>query len=520
MRPLLHRRRLTWLVFLGCLILNVVFVTTRGAWESDLAGDPDEAAHAVTALMLRDYLAGGWRQHPLAFAEQYYADFPKVALGHYPPGFYLLAGTWLLPHASISSLFLLQAVLGAALCSVVFRITSKSANNTAGLLAAALMALLPVGLKQMQLVMSDLLLALLGLAAALLWRDYLNRPTARRALGFGFITAAAILTKGSALGLCVIPPLATLACARFDLLKKLSWWLCGAPVALLAGPWMLYSSRITAEGMLHVPLARFVPEAAAYYLRTLPHALGWPLAVLGPAGAAWLMLRPNRCPRPSQAAALGALACGTLLVVLLVPAGMTARYLLPCLPVLVTGAVMILHPVMRRNTWGRVLGLLIAGVCLFFMPGWPEKRVDGFSAAVQRSGMPALDAPAPQNWLVASDPRGEGAVIAATAFACPRRSPSLLRVYRGSKELAQSDWMGRGYQPAHADASSLLAHLDRRGITRVFVDLSVPETMRKEHEKRLETALQAATDRWKLDFEQPVTREPGKQGRMLVFTRW
>lgn len=520
MLPLLDRRRFTWLIFLGCLILNVVFVTKRGAWESDLGGDPDEAAHAVTALMLRDYLAGGWRQNPLAFAERYYADFPKVALGHYPPGFYMLAGTWLLPHASISSLFLLQALLGAALCGVVFRIASKSAGNTAGLLATALVGLLPTGLKQMQLVMSDLLLTLLGLAAALLWRDYLNRPTVKRALGFGFITAAAILTKGSALSLCVIPPLTTMACARFDLLKKLSWWLCGAPVALLAGPWMLYSTKITAEGMLHVPLAQFALEAGAYYLRMLPHEVGWPLSVLGVAGATWSILCPKRCPEPSQAAALGALACGTLLIVLLVPAGMTVRYLLPCMPVLVIGAVMLIHTLVPRNTWGQMLDYLIVAFCLYFMIGCPAKRVSGFGAAVQRSGVTALGLPAPQKWLVASDPRGEGAVIAAAAFACPQRSPSLLRVYRGSKELAQSDWMGRGYQAAFADEESLLDHLDARLITRVFLDLSVPEEARKAHETLLAKAMQSTSKRWILEFEQEVTRAPGRTGKLRVYKRF
>jgi hypothetical protein len=516
---MLHRRRLTWLVFLGCLVMNLMFLTTRGAWQSDLGGDPDEAAHAVTALMVRDYLADGWSQHPLAFAERYYADFPKVALGHYPPVFYLIAGAWLLPYASISSLFLLQGVLAALICSMVYRFVAKGQENAGGLVAAMMTALLPTGLKQMQLVMSDLLLTLLGLAAALLWRDYLNRPKASRALGFGFITAVAILTKGSALGLCAIPPLATLACGRFNLVKRLSWWLCGVPVALLAAPWMLYSSKITVEGMLYVPLLQFVPDAAAFYLDALPNTLGWPLAAMGLAGAAWLMLRPSQCPNPSQAAALGALACGTLLIVLLVPAGMTTRYLLPCLPVLVAGAVMILQRIKKYIPHGHLFGGLVVAGCMFYMPGCPAKEVKGFSAAVQLSGVPSLDAPASQNWLVASDPRGEGAIIAAAAFATQRRSPSLLRVYRGSKELAASDWMGRGYKVAFENAESLLDHLNKQDITRVFVDLSVPENARKEHEKLLETAMRSQSELWHLDFEQEVKRAPGQTGRLLVFKR-
>ena len=43
----------------------------------------------------------------MAFAQAYYTAFPKVArAGHYPPGYYLLAGVWLLLVPSIQGLFL------------------------------------------------------------------------------------------------------------------------------------------------------------------------------------------------------------------------------------------------------------------------------------------------------------------------------------------------------------------------------------------------------------------------------
>ena len=521
MQALLFRRRLTWLVFATCLILNLVFVTTQGAWQSDLAGDPDEAAHAVTSLMLRDYLAGGWKQPPMTFAQQYYADFPKVALGHYPPGYYLLAGAWMLPGASVPALFVLQAALGAALCAVLYRIVSKAGGTWAGVVSALLMSMLPTGLKQIQLVMSDTLVVLLGLTAALIWRDYLNRPTVRRSLGFGLVAAAAILTKGSAMGLCVIPPLATLLCGRLGLLKRVSWWLCAVPVLLIAAPWMLYSSKITAEGMLHVSLAEFLPEATAYYLKALPRALGWPLALLAPAGVVlmlWLS-RGGRGKHATQSAALGALAFGALLIILLVPAGMTERYLLPAMPVLLAGVLTATGMLWQPGSRGQAIALLAVMAAALPMVGWPEKRVSGFSTSVARAGVPAGAISRQTNWLVASDPRGEGAVIAAAAFDCPQRYPSPLRVYRGSKELSSSDWMGRGYKPAFNTPKELLEHLDRLKITRVFVDLSVPANQRKEHERLLEAALVNSHASWAMEFEQTVTRSPGLIGRMRVYKR-
>jgi 4-amino-4-deoxy-L-arabinose transferase-like glycosyltransferase len=517
--PLPNRRRLTWLVFATSLAINLFFVSTRGAWHSDLAGDPDEAAHAVTSLMIRDYLAGGWKQPPLAFAERYYADFPKVALGHYPPGYYLLAGVAMLPVADISTLFVLQAILGAALVTVLYRLVSKVGGVWPGLAAAGLLAVLPAHLKLMQLVMSDILVALLALAAAMLWRDYLNKPASRRALGFGMVTAMAILTKGSAMGLCAIPPLATLFSGRLALLKRPSWWLCAAPVVVLAAPWMLYSSKITAEGMMHVPLSKFIPDAASYYFQTLGTAMGWPLAALGAVGIVVMVLRSKPSGETHQAASLAALTCGTVLIILLVPAGLTERYLMPCMPVILAGAVL-LPCTSPPRTRSRVLTLsaVIAAGALT-MAGWPEKQISGFSEAVEKSGVPALNSGVSARWLVASDPRGEGAIIAAAAFECPQRSPSLLRVYRGSKELAKSDWMGRGYQAAFEDAGALLEHLDRRGITRVFVDHSAPESARKDHERLLEAALDASKDRWTLDFEQPVKRSRLQAGHLRIYRR-
>jgi hypothetical protein len=147
-----------------------------------------------------------------------------------------------------------------------------------------------------------------------------------------------------------------------------------------------------------------------------------------------------------------------------------------------------------------------------------RKEVSGFHSAVTRSGISTSGA-SRQNWLVTSDPRGEGAVIAAAAFDCPRRSGFLLRVYRGSKELSSSDWMGRGYHAVFNTPKDLLGHLDRLNITRVFVDLSVSANLRTTHEKLLEATLDGAKTAWVLDFEQAVARSPWEKGRMLVYKR-
>lgn len=514
------RRRCTWFVLLTCLVLNCFFVVSQGAWTSDLGGDPDEAAHAVTSLMVRDFLDGGWRQPPLGFAKRFYEDFPKVALGHYPPGYYCLAGLWLLPVASIKSLLLLQAVLSAFLAALVYRLASKLVSLPGAIVAGLLMAVLPVSLGQIQLVMSDTFLTLLCLLAVTLWRDYLNRPSMGRAAGFGLLAAAAILTKGSAMGLCVVPPVATALVGRWHLLKSTSWWFSGLPAALLAGPWMLYSTKITAEGMIHRPLHEFVPEAVAYYGRAMPHTLGWVLAVLAFAGVVCLGARAwTQARGGALAASLCAMLAGMLLIILVVPAGLNGRYLLPVLPTLLVGALLMADhqcAVLPKYRWMALLSVTVGG--FMQVVDWPTKEVRGFGMAVAQSGIPA-SATDMSNWLVASDPRGEGAIIAAAAFNCPQRSPSSLRVYRGSKELASSDWMGRDYRSPFVDEAGLLEHLDKLRVSRVFVDLSGAVAKRLPHEKLLQSAMQSANDRWTIDFEQTITRRLGETGTLLVYKR-
>jgi hypothetical protein len=67
-----------------------------GAYASGFGGYPDEPAHLVTSLMVRDFVAGLHFRHPWQFAQQYYLHYPKVAIGVWPPVFYGALGAWFL----------------------------------------------------------------------------------------------------------------------------------------------------------------------------------------------------------------------------------------------------------------------------------------------------------------------------------------------------------------------------------------------------------------------------------------
>ena len=102
------------LVYLVFLLVAVGFQWMQGAYQAEFGGHPDEAAHYVTGLMVHDYLAAGLPGNPMRFAQMYYDHYPKVALGNWPPVFYLIQSAWtLLLTPSRASLLLLMAALEA-----------------------------------------------------------------------------------------------------------------------------------------------------------------------------------------------------------------------------------------------------------------------------------------------------------------------------------------------------------------------------------------------------------------------
>ena len=61
-----------------------------GGFAADRGNHADEAAHYVSSIAIADYLASGLGSRPVAFFINYYAHFPKVAIGHWPPFFEFL----------------------------------------------------------------------------------------------------------------------------------------------------------------------------------------------------------------------------------------------------------------------------------------------------------------------------------------------------------------------------------------------------------------------------------------------
>jgi 4-amino-4-deoxy-L-arabinose transferase-like glycosyltransferase len=380
----------------------------------------------------------------------------------------------LLLGASTSALFVLQALTLAGLATLTYHLGRRLLPKALAAAAGMGVIALPLALKLSLHVMSDVLLALLCLWAAILWAWYLRMPSIRRALVWGCVAAAAILTKGSGIGLCLLPPVATLLAGKWRLALTGSWWCSALPVAVLAAPWMLYSTGISKEGMTQLSPWQYFLQAVPYHLKAIPAVFGWPFTLLASAGiVGGLITGWRRKALLPETASLAGMAFGMTAVLLLVPVGLSTRYMLTLAPAMLLAAAAALHWFPWRGNvalLGKALSIFACNL-LLIPPGiLLRKEVNGFHAAVARSGI-------------------------------------------------SSDWMGRGYHTAFNTPKELLEHLDRLNITRVFLDQSMPTNQRTAHERLLEAALDGAKAAWALDFEQTVSRSPWENGRMRIYQR-
>lgn len=472
------------------LVLSLQWLS--GAYQSEFGAHPDEAAHVVTGLMVRDYLIHGIPRNPLRFAEEYYEHYPKVALGHYPPVLYVFEAVWTLVFStSRMSILLFMAAQSILLAIVVFRAVESRVGFVEGLVGGALCCLIPLAQQSTSTVMADVMLTLFCLVAGLAFVRYLDSRRFADSCAFGLFASLAILTKGSALFLAAVPVVAVVLCRRFDCVKRFSFWLPALIVAVLCGPWMALTWRIAGQGWTGDSPAVFFAKAIPYFSHGILQTLGFVLVL--PALLGVLTNRLFGMWRDDSLAPMTAVMTAIPLCLLAffsaIPAGLELRYLLPGIPPMIVLALIGIRAIMSR--WELTRGPWPAALCALVAVGFlvekfeiPRKRFAGFQEVTREiRGSPAAQT---GEILISSDARGEGAFIAELAIAEP--SPSRT-VRRASKLLATSDWMGRGYTLRYETATQLAEFLSKSAISWIVVDRSVPPEDRVPHQTLLEETL-------------------------------
>ncbi|HEX4085482.1 MAG TPA: glycosyltransferase family 39 protein [Chthoniobacteraceae bacterium] len=501
-----ERRPPSWgliLLYLIVLASGMLFHFASGSESSELGSHPDEAAHFVTGLMVRDYLASGFHESPLRYADEYYRHYPKIGLGIWPPVFYLAQALWAAVfHGGVATILRMVLALGVALAMVMGWWLWRVFGWVEAFTGAVLLTALPLVQQYSNMVMAETLVALLMFGAVCYFARYLEGAEWSGAIGFGICGGLAIMTKGTGLALALVPLLAILFTRRFALLKRPSLWVAALIVAVIAGPWTWHFRNQGRGGWEEPnPSLHFTTMALGYYAREICVALGWMLVAAAALGVIFLFLprRPKQ-QKPAIAVCSLSLVIAVWIFQCLTPVGLEARHLMPAMPALIVLAMAGLHGLGRCTT---VRGVIAAGMlAIFFLaPDLPHSPAPepGYGSIGNASALSPFRIPRKQ-WggfellaeaalaggqgpiLVASDARGEGMFIADVAINDPHR-PSYI-VERASKLLASSTWSGSGYQSFYQTPGQVLAALEKEKIRYLVTDSSVAHP--SEHERLLE----------------------------------
>lgn len=481
--------------FLILFALALLSTWLRGAWDAGVGVQDDEPAHYVTAMMVRDFLASGDWADPMGFAQEYYLHYPKVAVGQWPPALYGLLGSWmLLVGVGPASVSAFGALLAAWIALLVLRTlkdllgVSGEPRAAAAAWGGALLVLASPYVQRLSgMAMTELLLAGSCTAAILAWARYLAEGRSRDALAFGAWATLALLTKGNAAPLAVVPVASALWTGRLERLRRPAPWGAALLVALLAGPWYVLMSGYQASSWIGG-----VTPHLAYTLRVLrPYSEALALDLAGPLTtllALVALARARGLAEEPLRTAYGSFLLGMLALLLILPSSPEPRHMTLLLPGWVVLAFLGARTLsLPRPEIVLPLALLLTTFTV------EHKRAAGPRDAL----LPLLESQgsAVGRVLVSGDALSEGLAIGGVAAMDPSR-PSLW-VLRASRTLIEDDWNGRGYTNHFPSLDALDERLRELGVGVLLLDTALTSDRRFEHHTLLEQLAMDPTRGWR-----------------------
>jgi hypothetical protein len=485
-----------------CLFLAVglILQSLAHAYGNDFGGNADEPAHFVTAMLVRDWLFSSELRHPLAFAKTYYLHYPKLGIGQWPPLFYMAGAGWFLPFgASRASALAFQVAIAALTASVIYLVGSQLLSRAAGMLAALLFLASPLVQETTGRMMTEHLATLLALLSVLGFARFARTGRIRDGLLFGILGAGAILTRGSSWALALVPAIVILLTWRYGLLRRAGLWLAAVPVLIACVPWYALTAGMTRGTWGGSPDGTpYWITASGDFSKALLFGLGPVVLLLAVAGIWAKLVQPFRMRQVSPVwAALFAFAAATWVLLCAVPTGSPSRFMVSLVPVIVlfaaAGVQFLACRFLPAARGAPALYLAVAMVFMVRVFQVPDDlKFSGFRQIV--AALASVPMQARRVVLIASDSKGEGAMVAAIAMAEPRPYTYALR---GSKILVEEDWLQRSSTERTGGVAEMAALLARIPVDVVVIDASLPQANRRPYHDKLAEAVTQAGAAWR-----------------------
>ena len=488
----------TYLIYLALLIIILGISWRDNAFRGEFGNYPDESAHYVTGLLFHDYFVSLHYLSPTKFAENFYMHYPKVALGHWPPAFYVIQGIWGLFSTSHTSLMVLMAALTALLGLVVYKMLTNQVGSLLALAAALALICLPLVQDHTTLVMADIPLTLFSLVAAIFFGRYLKTEKLKDSLWFGAFASLAIMTKGSAVAIALLPPIAILVSGKWNVLRKSSLWCSAAIVVAACGPWY-WMTRHMQKGtwVQSSPTLWYTLSTAKFFSFHFFKIVGWPLGSLALLGFIVILIGlPQFVEQKTFWAAMIGLLFGFFIVPCVIPVGREERYFLPAVPAAMAFAA---AGISFLGSWlpTKLKPAILSSTFLFIFLLTPfrfqRERNYGFAPIAQTLTS------SPQFYnaviLIASDADGEGMII--SEIAMREKRPGHL-VLRATKILTTANWTGTQVTVIFQTPEQVQNYLDSIPVSVVVLDHSASPPGYQLYEGPLEQAIVSHQDSWKL----------------------
>jgi hypothetical protein len=451
-----------------CLLIAFGLQCRNGAFDVGFGSQPDEAGHYVTGLMVYKYVMTAFGTRPTAFAERFYAHYPVVAFGHWPPLFYILQAIWgLLFGLTRTSALILIAVLTSLVSVLLYHAVRTSLGRPYAVLCAALFPLLPIVQLHTSSVMAEAPLTLFAFATALAFARLIATPTTATALCFWLCLCSAIYVKGNGWALMALPFVALVLMRPLPSLLKKHVCVPMLGVVLCCCPMTLATMTMTMDGWERQSFSLpFFYHAVPALMKFNLTIIGLPLLALACAGAFVTVVRPFAAGRAVRGlwASNFALVVSVLFFHALVPATMEPRMLFMSIPsLLMFAAVGLQHTVdsVRRSLpaarFIRITPLAFGAViaCWYVTHPYSVQHPNMGGVAQRILDDRNLDRTA---ILVASTEVNEVAELSFVAEVADREHGSYRHaVIRAGKFLADSSWGGSDYKLRYQDAAQVSA---------------------------------------------------------------
>jgi Dolichyl-phosphate-mannose-protein mannosyltransferase len=492
---------------------TVLMLSLSGAFTHELGGAADEAAHFMTGLMIHDYVVSGIRTAPLDFAKNYYAHYPKLAFGIWPPLFHVMEAAWMvLISPSKASVLLMLSGITALLAFLLFRTVERRYGFAAGICAGLLLISTPIMQQSTSLVMVDSSVALFSFLAIIRFGRFLDSARWQDSAMFGVWASAAILSKYNGVALAFVPPLCAAFTGQWHLMRRGSTWLAAGVVLVICGSWYLPMWRLVAYAAEPVPRFATVLPAMQANTAALAGIMGIPLLIVAGAGMVLTLRRGRTIPTRNQGIWFPAAA---LIVSCWAFHSITTqdpepRYLLPALAPLILFLAAGIHGLSRR--FRLPAALLAFGLSVVYAAGsftlmrTPHLGYAEVASDISKQRDPGLG-------IILADGAAESEGMAVSEIAIRERRPAHY-VLRGSKMLARSTWMGANYHPLYQTPERVLQALDAAGVSAVILQTDAPADI--PHHRMLADALHSATGTWTRWADRAWAHS---EGNLMVYRR-